>query len=195
MQEPQQFKRNNTIKQLRKNMTIIKQDLIGKVKGKHGRKDPLQIIADNQQPKQSCWSKISCACNCKTRCKAIFKASLYHRKLLRISILLSIATFTIIMCILFYWLFAFQRGTLIFGNNESASIALTSCSFFIYDHSMLDTLTLDTNLFGTTAIPSSLGSNEYAFLQYFYPARSWFTRKSTFSEVIQIDFDFDMLFK
>ena len=63
-----------------------------------------------------------------------------------------------------YYRFGFERGTRIFKNNESINLVITSCSLFIYDYSMISSLNLDTNFLGIEPIPSSLESDEYAFL-------------------------------
>jgi len=83
-----------------------------------------------------------------------------------------------------YYAFGFERGTMKFKNNESVNLIVTSCSLFVYDHSMISALSLDTNFLGIKSIPSSLDSDEYAFLQFVYPDAPANSKDSTFSEVI-----------
>lgn len=81
-----------------------------------------------------------------------------------------------------YYRFGFERGTRVFRNDESINLVIVSCSLFIYDHSMISSLSLDTNFLGVKHIPSSLESDEYAFLQFVYPKAPALLKDSTFAE-------------
>lgn len=107
---------------------------------------------------------------------------MFRRKSLRIFFLSLLTCVIFAMFLAAYYAFGFERGTLRFKNNESVNLIVTSCSLFMYDYSMISELSLDTNFLGIKSIPSSLDSDEYAFLQFVYPDAPANSKDSTFSE-------------
>ncbi|KAL4476316.1 hypothetical protein ABPG74_010049 [Tetrahymena malaccensis] len=114
--------------------------------------------------------------------KSLLSNNLYLRKSWRILLLFTFVTLMMIFALVFYYSFAFVRGTHTLGNNEQVVLNIESCSLMIYDFSLKSQLTLDVNFLSAGHnIPSSVGSDENIFIQYTYPDAALQGLRSTYS--------------